>query len=40
LNTNIEQMLEDQRNIVELQLSIKKLKFQRTKKSFVKVFEP
>ncbi|QLH10903.1 hypothetical protein DSQ20_05030 [Nitrosarchaeum sp. AC2] len=26
---NIEQIMEDQRNIVELQLSIKKLKFQR-----------
>jgi len=33
-------MLEDQRSIVELELAIKKLKFQRKKKSHVKVLEP
>ena len=29
LDNNVERMLEDQRNIVELDLSIKRLKFQR-----------
>jgi hypothetical protein len=33
-------LLDDQRNIVELDLSIKKLKFRRKKKSYIKVFEP
>ena len=37
MNTSFEQILEDQRNIVELQLSIKKLKFQRMKKSYVEI---
>ncbi|MEK6929295.1 MAG: hypothetical protein AABZ42_01330 [Thermoproteota archaeon] len=40
LDKSIERMLDDQRNIVELGLSIKKLKFQRKKKSHVKVLEP
>ena len=39
-DTSVKRMLEDQRNIVELGLSIKKLKFQRKKKSHIKVFEP
>ena len=39
LDSNIERTLEDQRNIVELELAIKKLKFQRKKKPNVKVFE-
>ena len=40
LDNNVERMLEDQRNIVELDLSIKRLKFQRKKKSHVRVLEP
>lgn len=40
LDNNIERMLDDQRNIVELDLAIKKLKFRRKKKSYVKVLEP
>jgi len=35
----MERTFEDQRTIVELELAIKKLKFQRKKKSNVKVFE-
>jgi len=40
LDNNVERMLEDQRSIVELDLSIKKLKFQRKKKTYIKVLEP
>jgi hypothetical protein len=40
LDNNVERMLEDQRSIVELGLSIKKLQFQRKKKSYIKVLEP
>jgi len=39
LDKDIERLLEDQRNIVELELSIKKLKFRRKKKPGVKVLE-
>lgn len=39
MNNSVEMTLDDQRNIVELELAIKKLKFQRKKKSNVKVFE-
>lgn len=39
MDNNIDRMLDDQKNIVELDLAIKKLKFKRKKKSYIKVFE-
>jgi hypothetical protein len=39
MDSKIERMYDDQRNIVELDLSIKKLKFKRKKKTSVKVLE-
>ena len=39
MDSKIERMYDDQKNIVELDLSIKKLKFKRKKKISVKVLE-